>query len=72
MGPVASIPVPAARDMARGVPDAEGSSDVTPAVRYDSLDGACTVAYRRRVRLLTLHCRPAVLSRLHAFRGTTR
>jgi hypothetical protein len=31
--------------MAWGVPFAEHSSDVAPAVRYDSLDGACTSEY---------------------------
>lgn len=32
-----------------------GSIDVTPSVRYDSLDDACAAEYRRLVRLLTLY-----------------
>jgi DNA-directed RNA polymerase specialized sigma24 family protein len=40
----------------REVTQPQGLTDVTPSVRYTSLEAACAVEYPRLVRLLTLYC----------------
>ncbi len=50
-----SLPEPRMHGVAGGGTRDEGSTDVTPSVRYDSLENACTAEYRRLVRLLTLY-----------------
>jgi RNA polymerase sigma factor (sigma-70 family) len=50
-----SVPEPRVHRAAGGGTPSDGGTDVTPSVRYDSLDEACTAEYRRLVRLLSLY-----------------